>query len=140
MKAFKARSMGKPVLMGRKTWESLKAPLPGRDNLVLTRQTGLPAPGAWCFSAMGALVAAGRAMARAGGHSEVCVIGGAEIYSALLPIADRIVLTEVAGEVSGDAVMPPIDESAFTEIARSEFPAGPRDEFAFVIRELHRKK
>src|SRR5262245_27305251 len=93
MKRFKAATMGKPVLMGRKTWESLpKRPLVGRDNLVLSRDPGFTADGAWLFTDLDTMLAAGRAMAEAAGAEEMCVIGGALLYEATLPLADRIVL------------------------------------------------
>ncbi|HRP12618.1 MAG TPA: dihydrofolate reductase, partial [Terricaulis sp.] len=78
LKRFKAATLGKPVLMGRKTWDSLpKRPLPGRENLVLTRDANFQAEGAWVFTALAAMCAAARAMAQRSGAGEICVIGGA---------------------------------------------------------------
>jgi dihydrofolate reductase len=136
MARFKATTMGKPVLMGRKTWESFpRRPLPGRANIVLSRDASFRADGGWTFSALPAALAAARAM----GHGEVCVIGGAEIYRATLAHADRLYLTEVDAAPEGDAVFPYFDESRFTEVARAAFPAGARDDHAFAIRTLERK-
>jgi dihydrofolate reductase len=100
MKHFRALTMGKPCIMGRKTWESLpRKPLPGRTNIVVTRD--------FAFAAAGAIVAHafGEAVARAEGETsgEIAVIGGAEIYRAALPRAARIHLTEVHGDFPGDA-------------------------------------
>ena len=104
MKRFKAATMGKPVLMGRRTWDSLpKKPLPGRQNLILTRDADFKADGAWVYTDIDAMLAAARAMAKAGGVGDVCVIGGAQLYNAVLPQADRIILTEVNLAPDGDA-------------------------------------
>ena len=128
MKRFKAATMGKPVLMGRKTWESLpKRPLPGRQNLVLSRDPDFAAEGGYVFSDMNVLLAAGRAMARASGSDEVCVIGGAQLYRATLPQADRIVLTEVNLAPDGDARLD-LDLSRWREISRERVERGVNDD------------
>ncbi len=138
MAQFKAATMGRPVLMGRKTWDSLpRKPLPGRPNLVLTRDPAFRADGGWSFASLDALLAAGRAMAAASGADAVCVIGGAQLYAALLPQADRIVLTEVDLAPQGD-VQFSFDESAWREAARVAHAAGPKDDAAFVVRTLER--
>ena len=102
LKRFKAMTMGKPMVMGRKTFESFPAPLPGRRHIVLTRDP------AW--SAEGAEVAhsVDEAIALAGAVEEIAVIGGAEIYTLFMPRADRIELTEVHRTVDGDTRMPPL--------------------------------
>ncbi|MBC7769481.1 MAG: dihydrofolate reductase [Phycisphaerales bacterium] len=138
MKRFKAATMGKPVLMGRRTWESLpKRPLPGRQNLVLTRDANYVAEGAWVFTDVAAMVAAGRAMAEAAGAEEACVIGGAQLYKALLMQAERIVLTEVNLEPEGDAFLQ-LDLSGWREVSRENVAAGPKDDADFVVRVLER--
>lgn len=138
MKRFKAATMGKPVLMGRKTWESLHVrPLPGRQNLVLTRDPNIKADGAWLYTRLDAMLAAGRAMAEASGAAEVCVIGGAQLYAATLPLADRIVLTEVNLEPEGDAHLR-LDLSHWREVSREEVARGPKDDADFVVRVLER--
>jgi dihydrofolate reductase len=140
MKRFKALSMGKPVLMGRKTWESLpKKPLPGRKNIVLTRDAGFRAEGAWAFSDFAVALAAAKAMAAADGAAEVAVIGGNALFAAALPVADILYLTEVDCAPEGDAHFPAFDEAAFREAAREEFPAGPKDDHAAVLRTLVRR-
>ena len=115
---FKAVTLGKPVIMGRKTWDSIPArfrPLPGRRNLVVSRSTR-ELPGADVFLTLEA------ALAACNGEPEVCVIGGGEIYALALPQADRLVLTEV------DAAFPDADR---------HFPAWPRERFTEVAREAH---
>jgi dihydrofolate reductase len=138
MKRFKAATMGKPVLMGRKTWESLqKKPLLGRQNLVLTRDANFKAEGAWVYTDLAAMIAAGRAMAQASGAEEVCVIGGAQLYEATLPQADRIVLTEVNLEPEGDARLN-IDLTHWREVSREHVERGEKDDADFTVRVLER--
>jgi dihydrofolate reductase len=138
MKRFKAATIGKPVLMGRKTWESLpKRPLVERDNLVLTRDANFTAPGAWVYTGLDAMLAAGRAMAAERGVDEVCVIGGAQLYEAALPFADRIVLTEVNLEPQGDARLV-LDLATWREVSREHVPRGEKDDADFVVRVLER--
>jgi dihydrofolate reductase len=138
MKRFKAATMSKPVLMGRKTWESLHVrPLPGRQNLVLTRDANFVAEGAWVYSDLAAMLAAGRAMAEAAGVDEVCVIGGAQLFNAVLPQAERIVLTEVNLAPQGDALLE-LDLAGWREVSREHVERGPKDDADFVVRVLER--
>jgi len=138
MKRFKAATMGRPVLMGRKTWESLpKRPLAGRDNLVMSRDASFVAEGAWLYTDLDAMLAAGRAMAQASGAQEMCVIGGALLYEATLPRANRIVLTEVDLAPEGDARLA-LDLSAWREVSREAVARGPNDDADFVVRVLER--
>lgn len=138
MKRFKAATMGKPALMGRKTWDSLpKKPLPGRQNLILTRDANFIAADAWVYTDLAAMLAAARAMAKASGAGEACVIGGAQLYNAVLPQADRIILTEVNLAPEGDARLN-LDLSHWREVAREDVAAGPNDDANFVVRVLER--
>jgi len=135
LKLFKAITMGKPVIMGRKTWESLpKRPLPGRVNIVVTGTPG--------FRAEGALVAASPMaaieLARLSSPEEIGVIGGGAIYRALLPVADRIYLSEVDLEVEGDTVFPALSPGEWRETERQAYPPGPRDVAGFTLRILDR--
>lgn len=112
---FKDITMGKPCIMGRKTWDSLpRKPLPGRTNIVLTRQAG--------FAAEGALVAptleAAIALAERENPSEIMVIGGADIFAAALPLASRVYLTEVHASPDGDVVMPAFSSDVWCETER----------------------
>ena len=138
MKRFKAATMGKPVLMGRKTWDSLpRKPLPGRQNLILTRDANFKADGAWVYTDLAAMLAAARAMADGAGVDEACVIGGAQLYNAVLPQADRIVLTEVNLTPEGDAHLD-LDLSAWREISREHVERTEKDDSDFVVRVLER--
>jgi dihydrofolate reductase len=133
LRRFKAITMGKPVIMGRKTWESLpKKPLPGRPNIVITRQKNYGAEGAIVVSDIPS------ALAAAGQVEEVCVIGGGEIFDMFLAQTDRIYLTEVDIEVDGDTFFPPIDPAQWTETAREIHPRGSNDSAGFVLRVLDR--
>lgn len=129
LKRFKALTLGRPMIMGRKTFASFPKPLPGRRHIVLTRDRDWSADGAEVVhSAEEALVLAG--------DGEIAIIGGAEINALFLPLANRIELTEVHAEVPGDTVMPPLEPS-WSETFREEHPAeGSRPAFAFVT--LHR--
>lgn len=135
LQRFKAITMGKPVIMGRKTWESLpKKPLPGRPNIVITRQRDYRAPGATVVADAAAALAA----ARAHGAKEIAVIGGAEIYAMFFDLADRIYLTEVDIAVQGDVRFPPIDARDWRQTASEVVERGPKDDAACVLRVLDR--
>ncbi len=139
MKRFKAFTMGKPVLMGRKTWESLPAkPLPGRENIVLTRDGNFRAPGAWVYTDWSAALAAARASAARSGAEDVCVIGGAAIFAAAMEEADRIVLTEVNLAPAGDVVFDELNELDWRETSREEVARGAHDDADFTVRVLER--
>jgi dihydrofolate reductase len=137
---FKARTLGKPVIMGRKTWDSLpRKPLPGRMNIVLSQDGSFEPPQAVvCESFLEALQMA-KEQAEDDGVDEVCVIGGRAIFELALPRAKRLYLTEVQAEVEGDVHFPEFDESAWTEVSREDHPAGPDDDHAFVFRVLERR-
>ena len=139
MRRFRALTMGKPVIMGRKTWQSLpRRPLTGRLNVVLTRQPEFEAKGAVVCADFGEAVAIAREQAAEDGVEEVCVIGGADLFALALPRATRIYLTEVEGQPDGDVRMPPFDEAGWREASRETHPAGPEDEFATIFRVLER--
>lgn len=124
LKQFKALTMGKPVLMGRKTWDSLGRPLPGRRNVVISRQTGLTLAGAEVQPSLDAAIAAVSAA------DEAFVIGGAEIYRQALPLAQRVYLTEVRAQIAGDAFFPPLDGQWKME-SRTDHEADERHAYAF---------
>lgn len=131
--AFKARTLGKPVIMGRKTFESLGRPLPKRLNIVVTRDPTFRAAGAVIVPSVeaGLAVAAGEA-ARTGAN-EIIVVGGGEIYALAMPMASELVITHVAARPEGDVVFPPIHFNDWREVARVEYPAGPDDDYAFAV-------
>jgi dihydrofolate reductase len=109
---FKALTYGHPVIMGRRTWESLGKPLPGRDNIVVTRSEGFEARGASVASSFDA------ALALCAGSPVAFVIGGGELYAAALPEADVLLLTEIQRDYEGDARFPDIDRGAWQECER----------------------
>jgi len=129
---FRAATMGHPVLMGRKTWESLAKPLPGRRNLVLTQQPGYRAQGAEVFAS------AEEALAALEDAARVFVIGGAEIYRILLQKTDILLLSEVAADVAGDARFPDFDRTRFREVSRTTHAADADNEYAFDFVEYRR--
>jgi dihydrofolate reductase len=139
MDLFKAATWDKPVIMGRKTWDSLpKKPLPGRLNIVLSRDGAFAPEGALVCDRFQEAVDIGREHAEEDGAEEVCVIGGTALFALALPKARRLYLTEVEADVEGDACFPPFDEAAWREVRRQSFPAGDGDEFAFAARVLER--
>jgi dihydrofolate reductase len=138
LKNFKTVTLGKPVIMGRKTWDSLpRKPLPGRANIVVSRKlTALE--GADVFASADAAVGAARAIAAQGGASEVCLIGGAALYEALLPQTDRIYLTQVDMEPEGEAFFPALDPAGWREVSTQRFAAQTGDDAGFTLKVLER--
>ena len=136
---FKANTLGKPVIMGRKTWDSLpRKPLPGRMNLVLSMDGSFePEQAVVCESFLEAVQMA-REQAQEDGVDEVCVIGGRALFEMALPKAKRLYLTEVDASPEGDVTFPAFDESAWTEVRRQAYPAGEGDDHAFTFRVLER--
>lgn len=120
LQRFRALTMGHPILMGRKTWESLGRPLPGRRNLVLSRDAGFRAEGAEAFTTVEA------ALDAAAGSERIFIIGGAQLYRTLIARADTLLITEVHAEVDGDAHFADVDTAVFAEVAR-EFQAADAD-------------
>ena len=137
LKYFKKVTFGKPVIMGRKTWESLKGPLPGRTNIVITRQPDYVAEGAKVVSTLDDAVEMAENVAFIEGQEETVIMGGAEIYKLALPKADRLYLTEVHADVDGDTFFPDYDTSEWNEIGREDFAAeGPNPyDYSFVVYE-----
>ena len=117
LKYFKAVTMGKPVIMGRRTFESIGRPLPGRDNVVISRQEG------WGHAGTVTVHSLEAALDRAAAADEAMVIGGAQIYAQALPLADRLYITEIDAEVDGDTVFPEFDETDWDEIGRRDVRA-----------------
>lgn len=144
LQRFKAITIGKPCLMGRKTWESLPLrPLPGRLNLVLTRDQSYEAEG----MAKGALVCAtldeaieiARETAEEENVDEICIIGGTALFEAALPRARRLYVTEVDAAPQGDARFPDFDPADWTEVSSEPHEAGEKDDHAFTFRVLERR-
>lgn len=132
---FKRVTLGKPIIMGRNTWESFpRRPLPGRDNIVLTRDWTYAAEGARVYSSFAPAVSAARAIAARAGKDEVFVIGGQAIYERALPIADKLYITEVDAAPDGDAFFPDFDPAEWTETHTEPFEADEKNDHAFTIR------
>nr|WP_274630612.1 dihydrofolate reductase [Mesorhizobium shangrilense] len=129
MKRFKADTMGNPIVMGRKTWESFpKRPLPGRLNVVVTRDRTFRADGAEVVHSLDDAITLARVRGRCMPEAdEICVIGGGEIYAQALPIADELHITHVLAAPDGDTRFPPIDPEVWEPVASENVPAGERD-------------
>ena len=132
LKRFKALSLGKPIVMGRRTFESIGRPLPGRTNIVVSRRPGLAIEGTVVAQSLDA------ALAAAGTAPEVVIIGGAEIFRQALPRTDVIHLTRVHARVAGDVVFPDIDPGKWRETAVEHHAADERHQYAFTFVTLQR--
>ncbi len=144
LQRFKAITMGKPCIMGRKTWESLPLkPLPGRLNIVLTRDeaygTDQSPKGALVCTSLDEAIEIAREQAEDDGVDEICVIGGTALFQATLPRAKRLYITEVDAAPEGDAVFPDFDAGSFTETSSEAHVAGEKDDHDFVFRVLDRR-
>jgi dihydrofolate reductase len=131
LQRFKALTSGKPVVMGRKTFLSLRRPLPGRTNIVMTRDMDFRGPGAVVTTSLDQALSVAKGDALRRFATEIAVIGGAEIYAQWMGQADRLEITEVHAAPAGDTRFAPIDKAVWEEVARTENPAGPDDSAAF---------
>jgi dihydrofolate reductase len=131
LKRFKAMTMGKPVLMGRKTYLSIGKPLPGRTNIVVSRDTSFAPDGVMVARDLSSAMAMAREDVARRGAGEIVVIGGTDIFTQTMPLADRLEITHVHARPAGDTHFPPIDATQWRAVARSEHPAGPQDEAGF---------
>jgi dihydrofolate reductase len=137
---LKTMTMGKPVVMGRKTFVSLRRPLPGRTNIVVTRDANFRAPGAVVTTSFAdaRAVAIGDALRRFA--DEIAVIGGAEVYAQWMDCADRLEITEVHARPEGDTFFAAIDPAVWQQVARVRNPAGPDDSASFSYVTYRRRK
>ncbi len=129
LKHFKRLTLGHPIIMGRRTWESLKGPPPGRDNIVVTRQAGYDAPGAAVANSLGG------AVALCAGEPVAFVIGGTSLFAESLPIAAGIVMTEIHRDYAGDTWFPQYDPPRWRESHRESHVAADGTKFDFVLYE-----
>jgi len=129
LKHFKQLTLGHPVIMGRRTWESLGGALPGRENIVVTGRPGFEAPGAAVATSLQA------ALALCYGETMVFVIGGTRLFEAALPLADRLVMTEIHRDYQGDTWFPPYDRSRWREAQREAHTGADGTKFDFVLYE-----
>jgi dihydrofolate reductase len=132
LRRFKQLTMGKPIVMGRKTWDSIGRPLPGRQNIVITRQANFDAPGCDVVASPDAAVAV------AGDADELMVIGGSEVYALFLADAARVYLTRVHAQIEGDAYFPVLDATEWELVDEARHPADERNEFDFSFRRFER--
>jgi dihydrofolate reductase len=132
MRHFRALTLGRPVVMGRKTYQSLSIkPLPGRTSIVVTRDASFTAPGVLVAPSLQAALEAGRGDAMRRNVSEIMVIGGAEIYAQAMPFAARLEITQIHARPEGDTRFPPVDPGVWQEVARTAHPAGPDDDWPY---------
>ena len=137
LKLFKQITFGKPVIMGRKTWDSLpRKPLPGRRNIVISRKADFPVEGADTART----VSEALALAKSNNPPEVTVIGGGEIYRLFWPLADQIYLTEVDLEVEGDTLFPMLNPAEWELLDSKSHHRGPNDSAGFTVKVLKRRK
>ncbi len=133
MKFFMAVTALKPVIMGRRTFESMKSPLPGRDNIVITRQSGYAPEGVDVVDNFATALRIGRDRAEESGQEELMVIGGAEIYRLGLAVATRLYVTRIHTEIEGDTHFPEVDWSRWQQSSSEDFPADDRHDYPFTI-------
>ena len=138
MKFFRKVTMGKPVIMGRRTFESLPRVLDGRLNIVLTRDPDFSVPGVVAVASLDAAIKEAQAWAAREGSGEIAVIGGEGIFGAIMPQADRIYLTEVHTAPDADTWFPELEAGAWREVSRDAYGAGPQDDHDFSIVILER--
>jgi len=138
LKYFKRVTMGKPIVMGRRTYKSIGRPLPGRDNIVITRNPDFAPDGVHVTRDVAAALALAHELAKEKGADEICIIGGGEIYRQTLPLADRVYLTEVHMTADGDTVFPEQDPADWREVSREMHEAGEKDSTAFSLVVLDR--
>jgi len=140
LKRFKQLTLGKPVVMGRKTWDSIGRPLPGRPNIVVTRDASFAAPGATVVSSLDEGLAVAQREAEALGVDEICVIGGGQIYARVFDRADILHVTRVEADVAGDTRFPAIDPAVFEKVADEPIPQGEKDSHAMHFATWRRRK
>jgi dihydrofolate reductase len=130
---FRKVTLNRPVIMGRKTHDSIGKLLAGRTNIVLTRDLRLVAPGAVLATSLHAALGFARADAAKRGVDEIIVIGGSDIFAATMPMADRLEITHVHASPEGDALFPPIEPDVWQEVSREDHYAGPDDDASFTL-------
>jgi dihydrofolate reductase len=138
LRRFKALTLGKPMIMGRKTFQAIGKVLPGRTTIVITRDINWQAEGCVVVQSLESAVSVGREIAHATGVAEMCIVGGGEIYRQSIDVADVIHLTRVHSKPEGDTVFPDIDLEAWVEKCREKVSAGDRDSAATTYIVYHR--
>lgn len=138
LKFFKSTTLGKPVLMGRVTWESLPFPLPGRPNLVLTNNKNYLAEGAEIFNSADKMIARGYELAGQMNVDEVMLIGGAKLYASQMKYCDRLYVSEVNAIIEGDVYFPEIDTNTWKLASETEFSKDLKDDYSFKVQVFER--
>src|SRR5580704_8313057 len=133
LKQFKVATMGKPMIMGRKTYQSIGRPLPGRRTIVVTRDKDFAAEGVETAASLEAAIERGQVVAGEMGADGLIIAGGAAIYAQALPYADRLILTELALDAKGDAVFPAIASRDWREVSRVAHLRGEKDDASFEV-------
>lgn len=137
---FKRTTLGKPIIMGRKTFESIGRPLPGRLNIVVSRNPDYTAAGVKTVASLEAAIKLANAQATLDGAEEIMLIGGAQLYEQGLPLADKLYLTQVEAEPTGDAWFPAINWQDWQEESRTSYPSQGGNRYAYTIFDLTRIK
>lgn len=140
MQFFKRTTMGKPVVMGRKQYETVGRPLPGRTNIVVTRQAGYQPEGVLVFQSIDAALAKAREIATADGVDEIMIIGGGELYAQLMPQADRLYVSHINLAPGGDVRFPVIDPAIWAIVDLPEVEPSPKDDAAYRVKVYERRK
>jgi dihydrofolate reductase len=133
LKTFRRLTMGKPIIMGRRTFDSIGKPLDGRDNIVVTRDPFFELPGVTALPSVTEALTLARVLASTRGTDEIMVIGGAAIYDSVLHNADRIYLTEIHAKPIGDRHFVALDPKVWREVSREALPKGERDDHASTL-------
>jgi dihydrofolate reductase len=133
LKHFRAITINRPVIMGRKTYESIGKPLKDRTNIVLTRDLSVIVPGGALATSLDAALDYARKDATTRGVDEIMIIGGSDVFAAMMPQADRLEITHVHAAPEGDALFPPIDPAAWHKVAYAAHKAGPDDDADFTL-------
>lgn len=139
LRYFRRVTMGKPVIMGRRTFDSIGRPLPGRDNIVVSRNPAFAAAGVSVVHGVDEAFSLAEASARASGAGELMLLGGAQLYAEAMPRIQRIYLTRVHADVEGDAQLPVLVDGQWREISREDHDADSRNEFSFSFIVLQRR-
>ncbi len=130
---FRRLTLNKPVVMGRKTYQSIGKPLKDRTNIVITRDPKFSAPGVVRAGSFAEALDLARTDAQARGTDEIMIIGGRDVFAESLPLADRLEITHVHASPEGDVTFPPIDPKVWRDVSRSEYAGGPEDDTGFAV-------
>ena len=139
LKTFRRLTLGKPIIMGRRTFQSIGKPLDGRDNIIVTRDPYFEASGVSVVASVAEALTLARILATTRGTDEIMIIGGADLYAVTLNIADRVYLTRVHASPEGDRHFPALDLKEWVEIAREGLPKTRRDQFSATLFTFERK-